>query len=253
MVAFAGQDKLFFLLSALRILVSIPSIFASILLVRSSQKAALTYSLPGLLSSAKENTTKLFYMIYVYMVSGRRIEDVQRLTRMKRFAQEKVWGSPVNITEAREILPTDQIGPGGYAGVYVYQQTERTIDPAAYEAFVNGDMQTLRDEIHKAIPNGPTIVYMRFSWNVVSDTTIRDLAVGFVMTVDQQFTAQQVIDAAKTVAWFNDFFSQADMGIVNAWLLTVEPGVGGIPWNVILVVGVGIVALIFVAKVPMWQ
>lgn len=171
---------------------------------------------------------------------------MQRLTRMKRFAQEKVWGTPVNVTEAREILPTDQIGPGGYAGVYVYQQTEMTIDPAAYEAFVNGDMQYLVHEIHRAIPDGPTIVYMRFSWNVVSDTTIRDLAVGFVMTANQQFTAQQVIDGAKTVAWFSDFFNSADMGLVNAWILTVAPGVGGIPWEWI---AIAVAAVIVVAAI----
>ncbi|MBA7627056.1 hypothetical protein ES703_34517 [subsurface metagenome] len=186
-------------------------------------------------------------MKYVYRVNGVGEEDMQRLTRMKRFAQEKVFGSPVNITEAREVSPTEQVGPGGYAGVYVYQQTEMTIDPAAYDAFVNGDMQYLVDEIHRAIPDGPTIVYMRFSWNVVSDTTIRDLAVGFVMSVNQQFTANQVMDGAKTVAWFNNFFNQANMGIVNAWVLTVEPGVAGIPWEWIAVAAAAVIVVALIA------
>jgi hypothetical protein len=47
-VAFACQDKLFLLLSALRILFSIPSIFASILRVRSSQNGIGTKPSPGL-------------------------------------------------------------------------------------------------------------------------------------------------------------------------------------------------------------
>ncbi|GAI41493.1 unnamed protein product [marine sediment metagenome] len=173
---------------------------------------------------------------------------MQRLTRMKRFAQEKVYGAPVNFTEAREVSPTDQIGPGGYAGVHVYQQYEMTIDPAAYEAFVNGDMQYLVDEIHRAVPDGPTIVYMKFSWNVVSGTTIRDLAVSFVMTANQQFTAQQVMDGAKTVAWFSDFFNQAAMGPVNAWILTVAPpGVPGIPWEWVAVVVAALVVVSVIA------
>jgi hypothetical protein len=88
---------------------------------------------------------------------------------------------------------------------------------------------------------------MRFSWNVVSDTTIRDLAVGFVMSVNQQFTANQVMDGAKTVAWFNDFFGQADMGIVNAWVLTVEPGVAGIPWEWIAVAAAAVVVVALIA------
>ena len=172
-----------------------------------------------------------------------------RVTHMKMLAQEKVFGTPVNITEAREILPTDQIGPGGYAGVNAYQQTERTIDPAVYDAFVRGDMQYLVDEIHRAIPSGPTILYMRFSWNVVSDTTIRDLAVGFVMSVNQPFTAQEIIDVAKTVAWFNNFFNQADMGIVNAWILTVAPGVGGIPWEWIAIGAAAVVVIAIVIAI----
>lgn len=174
---------------------------------------------------------------------------MQRLARMRivRLAESKVWGTPVNFKSAREIYPTDMIGPGGYAGIHVYQQTEQTIPSSVYQAFVNGSMQQLRDEIHKAIPNGPTIKYMQFTWNVVSGTTIRDCAVGFVMTADQQFTGQQVIEAARTVAWFRDFFDAADMGITNVWLLEANGGFWGIPWEWIVIGGVVVAVVIAVA------
>jgi hypothetical protein len=166
---------------------------------------------------------------------------MQRLTcRRFRLGPEKVYGTEVYIKEAREILPTDDI-EGGYAGVYSYQQTAQTVEDQVLAAFVNGDMNALKDAIHAALPSGPTILYMRFSWNQNGDI-ISDLAVGFVMSANQAFTANQLIDAAKSVSWFGNFFNACDMGPIRAWKLTVGPDGDGLPLE-LLIAGIIVVAV----------
>jgi len=173
---------------------------------------------------------------------------MQRLAcRPFRLANEKVYGTEVNITEAREIYPSDNI-EGGHAGVYSYQQTAQTVEDQVINAFVNGDMNALKDAIQAAIPNGPTILYMRFSWNQ-NGNTISDLAVGFVMSANQAFTANQLMDAAKSVSWFGNFYNACDMGPIRAWTLTVGPGGGGIPLELLVMAGVIVaVFVVIVAK-----
>jgi hypothetical protein len=176
---------------------------------------------------------------------------MQRLARMSNLTLvRKVWGTQTKIIAAREIYPTDPIGPYGHAGVHIYQQTQQTIPKSVYDAFVNGSLQNLVETIYAAIPNGPTMMYIEFAWNVVESSdagvVIRDLAMGFVMGVHESFTGQAIIDAARSVSWFKNVYDIADMGVVNVWILTISEN-GGIPLEWVIVGGLVIAIIVVVA------
>ena len=136
--------------------------------------------------------------------------------------QVKESGSPVDFANSRSIDMQKITFPDDIFGIYAYQSIPLTVDVSVRDAFVNGNLNDLQTQ---ATGQGMPVQYVRISWNETLQNGryyITDLVVGAVVRVTRNFNTgpAYLVDAFKTVGWFNQLISKLSMPWV-AWLLMV--------------------------------
>jgi len=142
-------------------------------------------------------------------------------------AQEKVWGTPVPVTQFREIGLQMYTFRDDFFGISAYQGAPVTVDSIVRDAFVNGN---LADLVNQASGQGMAIQYVRISWNETMQGGkyyITDLVVGVVAKVARDFNTgpAYLIDALKAVWWYNQLISKMYMPW-KSWLLLTPSQTG---------------------------
>ena len=142
-------------------------------------------------------------------------------------AREKVWGTPVDFSQAREIALQMYTFRDDVFGIYAYQGAPVTVDSIVRDAFVNGN---LADLVSQASGQGMAIQYVKISWNETMQGGryyITDLVVGVVAKPTRDFNTgpAYLIDALKAVWWYDQLISKLYMPW-KSWLLLTPTQTG---------------------------
>jgi hypothetical protein len=130
-------------------------------------------------------------------------------------AVEKVWGTPFAFTTYSVAALTDYLPETTVAGAYAYQQVKVGISIQQHITVYGGEASALKTAIESQ--TDAEVVYIKISWNEeqtgFTTFSIADLAVGFVFrSKSDSLILGSVLDAARTVSWFNLLFTLCKMG-----------------------------------------